>query len=72
MNLIDRVSAVLVVVFGFTGAAWWFGHWIPEHDKFLWAVHDCYMEAGCGDRIQNNAEHEECWSTCASRVKGER
>jgi hypothetical protein len=72
MNLIDRISAVAVLALGFVGAAWWFGVWVPERDEYLLAVHDCYVEAGCADRIQDDSEIETCWSICSTRVRENR
>ena len=61
MRWMDKIACTCLLA---AGLIWWLGVWVPERDAHLFAVHECFVEAGCQERSWDIDDVNECWSSC--------
>jgi hypothetical protein len=69
MRWVDRIAGACLVVSLSLGAIWWLGVWVPQRDAHLFAVHDCFLNAGCQERASDIEAVNVCWSSCDALVR---
>lgn len=57
---------VFIALFAVAGG-WYIFDFIPDRDAKLFAIHECYVEAGC----ENGEYDAQCWEECTETAKNQ-
>lgn len=70
---VDKVCAVIMIGGAVAFAIWWMAFFIPERDRKLWEINDCYVERGCNNLSGEHAleSAKACWAECTDYTREE-
>tara|TARA_B100001057_G_scaffold410415_1_gene425491 strand:+ start:3649 stop:3918 length:270 start_codon:yes stop_codon:yes gene_type:complete len=68
---VDKLCAAVMLVGGLAFVIWWMAVVIPERDRKLWEVNECFVERGCNDITGEHAVEaaKSCWADCTEHAR---